>query len=283
MALNFLKILFLTLIISLHGHAQLFLVEEACACQSGQVDAFEFPKKFNFGKLKGQCIDSCRFRNLEMLEANSEEIFIASILHEGKFWKAKVTKAFSSVEMGFENFAPSVDHVFLKFQMSEGSAVTLFHLEDSFLSPKYETKEIKTLVLSIEGVPAKGSRYSLIDAFFGNYLVAYRLLSAEDAHKHMVIKQKNPVSFYPLHFKSDEILGIFEKSMSEANKFGFKQHYDLLSNNCATSAFALLPTSDKFSKVWYKKFFVEMAIPLSIHFPFSTKYALRQLGYMTIY
>ncbi len=166
---------FLVLVCVWHsvGIAEILTASDpACACNAKTSDLFEEPVKFNFGRNKGQCIDSCRFRRGRILRKSGQVWRVANILHLGGYVQASIP--FDKVKaayVGFERFAFGVDHVFLKLTFSED--IELF----SQTVRSERAGSTRSIVISSEGVPAVGQNYTLMDGYFGNYLLDHRLVT----------------------------------------------------------------------------------------------------------
>lgn len=256
----------------------LTLADGQCACVQGQPQLFENPQKFNFGWFASQCVDSCKFRNLQRVATLTENVLVANLLHQGTFWKALVPAQAQSIEVGFEKFAPGTYHFFLRFHFSEGQAVQLFALDDQTM--QHPAARVNNLVLSIEGVPPKGSAYSLSSSVWGNYLIVYRLFSAQQAHDLMVVQKNHPVIFYPLNFSRGESSAILQRAFDVGEKEGLHTTYSLLSRNCATTAVSLFAAAGRPISSTFHHFIGTLAVPFPIDFPLNTMRALQQFGYM---
>jgi hypothetical protein len=247
-----------------------------CSCD-GNADSYEESLRFNFGVFKGQCIDSCRFRKAIVLQpssakaygADSDHEVVANILHEGKYWIAKVPiKKTTEVDIGFENFLSGISHVVLRFHFSHKSPVKLYQQEDPEI-----TETIEDLVLSAEGVPPRDHKYSFFESSVGQYLLVYRFLSIEDTVRWMVDIKQHSVKQFRLNLAPDAreklLVAGFEKSMGTS----FRTIYKVLSNNCATSAMELLGSNPS---AWTDPLTLQKAIPLDA--PFGTVNVLEKLG-----
>jgi hypothetical protein len=247
-----------------------------CACE-GKAETYEDSLRFNFGVFKGQCIDSCRFRKAVVLQPSSAKAYgadgdhevVANILHNGKYWIAKVPiKRTTEVDIAFENFLSGISHVVLRFHFSRKNPVKLYQEDDPTV-----TQSIQDLVLSAEGVPPRDHKYSFFESSVGQYLLVYRFLSIEDTIRWMVDIKRHSVKQFRLNLDSAAreklLVAGFEKSMGKS----FHTIYKVLSNNCATSAMELLGTN---SNGWMNPLSLQEAIPLDA--PFGTVNVLEKLG-----
>lgn len=214
------------------------LVESApdCICEAGVKVPFEEPVKYGFGPYKGQCVDSCRFRPPQILSEKNGAIEVANVLHRGLFWKAEIAAVdVENVDMGFEDFMHGISHVILRFRFKDSKAVKLTPIDGHGKS-----EFLQDIIVSAEGVPPKGLSYNLSDGAFGNYLIAYRVLSLNDTIAWMVVDKQHRVSQHRLILKPEEGGRLLRLALQRSSDVGFTQKYDLFTNNCATSAIGMV-------------------------------------------
>jgi hypothetical protein len=217
-------------------------VDTQCSCQTSKSkDSFETPIKFNFGKYKGLCIDSCRFRSITLLEPSvdklesSRRIRVSNFLHMEKYYIADIP--ISSLEkafVGFEEFQPHIFHVVLRFDVAEkGQAIEL--VDQTTQSPPKKKIQTRSFVVSAEGVPPKDFPYGLVESYFENYLLALRVLSLEEETR-WVDKMKNTMTYKKLNLTPEQVQKMAIKSLLLSHNNQLNSVYKLFSNNCATVA-----------------------------------------------
>ncbi len=261
------KILLLSLLIPFSVNAfgeALTQSNPSCLCEQSGSDQLEEPQSFNFGKFQGLCIDSCRFRPARLLGqksgADKTEIFqLGNILHFGRFYKGSIPlKDIESVQVGFEEFLPGVYHVFLQFEiLPKAPAVRL----TDQLDPK-KTVEVRSFVISAEGVPPKDHKYDLVESYFGHYLVAIRLVTGAEMIR-WTSELKHPVKMVPLKIESSSVAEIFKKAVQSSDKLRLQNVYQLFTNNCSTTILNLIDSElgwQEVSSAWRK---IEEALPIA--------------------
>lgn len=244
-------------------------IDKACVCNTSVQDPLEEPQSFNYGKFQGQCIDSCRFRAARVLE-NDKNLVVGNILHFGNFYKATIPwENFSKVEMGFEEFLPGISHVFLRFTLADNApAIKLVNQVD----PSKETIETRAFVISSEGVPPKDHKYSLFESYFGHYLLAHRVVTADELTR-WISQYKHPVEYYPLKADAKAVGKILFKGIEDSDKLRLQNIYALFSNNCSTSAFGFIDSEiapSKLQSAWEK---FQEALPIAG--PIGTRASLK--------
>jgi hypothetical protein len=232
------KLGILLLILSLNAVAApepLSQVDPSCVCDKNSKDVLEEPQKFNFGEFRGQCVDSCHFRRGRILPGSaSPHIFkVGNILNFGSFYTASIPlQNFDAVEMGFEEFLPGINHVFLRFRLK--SSAPSLKLK-SQTTKKLKVLESRTLVISPEAVPPRGRKYKIFESYFGNYLIAMRVTTGEEMER-WAKDLKHSVRFVPLQVSAEKIAGILRNGIQDSNDNSLKEIYKLFTNNCSTRA-----------------------------------------------
>ncbi|KHD88195.1 MAG: hypothetical protein OM95_10545 [Bdellovibrio sp. ArHS] len=246
----------------------LTLPNSSCSCTTSAQDSLEEPQSFKSGKFQGQCIDSCRFRPARILE-NQKELTVANILHFGSYYKTTLNlQDFEKIEMGFENFLPGISHVVLRFTLhGKAPALRLVHQTDTERPPVL----VRTLVLSSEGVPPKDHKYTLLEAYLGNFLLVHRLVTGEEFTR-WVAEYKHPSTFLPLIVPAGKVGKILLKGIQESDQQRLQSVYALFSNNCATSAFRFLDSELPATRNTWQR--LQEALPIAG--PLGTQSALRE-------
>ncbi len=261
--------IFLMLLLNLSWAASpTTLFQPKCACLVEINDPFETPVAFNYGKNKGLCVDSCRFRPVHMISVNPsmDQFELANILHYSLFYKAEInSNDIESTDVGFEEFTPGVHHVFLKFNFKDKMKIKIFDQN----SADQNYKEIGSLVISAEGVPAKGKDYSLIEGAMGQYLFITRILTDLE-HQRWTKSLGNPVKFYRLNLNQKQSAHTFQKAIESSHLNGPNEIYQLFTNNCSTKAYSFFSELINDSKIEDLSLFQKISLSIPIVGPIST-------------
>lgn len=251
----------------------LMLSHSQCACRGTSPETYEDALVFNFGGHNGQCVDSCRFRKAVIL--NPDKHVYANILHDGKYWVAKVpVDKTIGLQVGFERFLSRISHVVLRFRFDPKFPVELTEVDH----PENHTR-IQDLVLSAEGVPPRGEEYSFVASATGQYPLIYRFLSVQDALKWMIETKHHSVQQFQLQVSSLERQRILIEGFRRSASLSFRFKYHLMTNNCATSALDLIRTRQPLAPSLIRD--LQGAIPVSLDSPFfGTLASLEQMGVM---
>lgn len=278
------KALFIFLIICfefLPTYAQQnYKADVSCKCDQSIDDPFEIPVQFNFGPYKDQCVDTCRFRAVQLmdkvrdlsLKADEQHWLVANILHKDKYWLGRIPiNKVETISVAFENFAPNISHFFIRFHFAED--VRLFQQP---ISNHRKNETVRDLVFSADGVPPRGSKYEMFDAALGRYLLVHRFMTADETVKDMIIKKKHHIESFILDLNQTQRNEILRGGLLKSAKDSFIEIYNLVNKNCATSALDLVEShgqikTDDFSI--FRKF--ERGLP--INFFYSTKSWLESL------
>lgn len=226
------------------GASSLTVPNPLCACDQKNQDPFEKTVQFNFGKFSGQCIDSCRFRPAEILNKSgvkipglrSDDVVVANFLHLSKYYMAVIpVKSIDSVEIGFEEFRPMIHHILTRYRLRSGAAIRLYSQSGNGSL----VTQADSVVVSFEGVPARGEPYSLLESFMENYILTGRVLSGDELLKTNQI-YGHLFKFYPLQLSDEQKGQMFKSAVQQSHKTGLGQVYKLFTNNCSTATLSAL-------------------------------------------
>jgi hypothetical protein len=225
---------------------------QICQCFSHIDDKYEEPVVMNFGPFAGQCVDTCRFRRVITLgkseaapyRRNQDEIVIANILHEGRFWIAAIpVNQTKESRIIFEDFLKGISHVAIRFIFDDHHPVRLYpqalnskEIRTAKVQPHYLTD----LLFSAEGTPPIRKDFELVDSALGRYWLSYRFLSTLDFYIHAHAKKGHPIRQFRLSLNSEQRRQALIAGINKSENGSFQTRYDLLQNNCATSAVDLL-------------------------------------------
>ena len=258
--------------ISLAAESSLRVESSKCACDTKISDPYERPVLFNFGPYQGQCVNSCKYRGVVGLSDDPKqgELKVANILHENEYWVAQIpTDKALDVSIIFEEFAPRISHVALRFHFSADKPIRL----KSQLGSKKTT--IQDLFFSAEGTPPRGESYSLMAGARRFYFLSYRFFSLEQAVQSMVISKKHLVKQFHLNLTPSVTKQILLSGLKMSEEKSLNEIYDLFSNNCATSALDLIDKKTGHQESWFWQRW-ERALPIDLFF--GTIHALERRG-----
>lgn len=260
-----------------------------CVCQKEIEDIFEVPVVFNFGKFKGQCIDSCRNRPGKIIKfENSHSLEVANILHYGSFYRASIDlNKVQNIFVGFEEFLPGIFHVFLKFDFeSEGGDLTLLDQAAkapfpkknvSFSNDKNLSKlplKMNSLVISPEGISSKGNSYNLLESLLGHYVLVYRVLTNFEMFRQAESKH-NKIRIYKLSLDKSQASKVLKEALLRTDTVKLDNIYHLFKNNCATTAFSLIE-SGVGPLVQSQNSLVKFQLALPVMGPIGTYHVMNQ-------
>lgn len=273
--MKLLLLLFLALSLPARA-ANLYTIDPACACNPKMHDPLEEPIRFAFGKFRGQCVDSCRFRRARVLDGRGGELVVANVLHLGRYVQARLRlRDVESVQMGFERFAPGVDHVLLRFTFTEDQPLVTQEGAGEIVGAT------RAIVISSEGVPAKSHPYTLGDGYLGNYLLDHRVVTGEELSS-WVAKLHHPLRFDALSLSGTQAAHVLERGIRRSDAASFASVYRLFANNCSTSALSLLDAETGFHKQNWDPFgWEELEAALPIAGPLGAEHALSYRGLLT--
>ncbi|MBX3018508.1 MAG: DUF4105 domain-containing protein [Bdellovibrionaceae bacterium] len=211
----------------------LTVTKVGCACPTTEGDPHDPAWALNFGSFGGVCIDNCKYRALKILAEHGASIEIANILHGGEYWTTTVDpNEITGSEILFQNFTSIINHVAMGF-----------HLPHVVLKPQSgdpaRRLDVPGLVISAEGVPPQNQPYGLFDALLGRYAMAYRI-SSLDHYQNESAALGFPLKRYDTKLDARESRRLFELALEYSGRESFQSVYQLLYNNCATTAIDLM-------------------------------------------
>lgn len=226
--------------------SDMVVVAEECRCQakSEAKDPWEKPLKYIYGNYSGRCLPSCEYRYTDILHASKidQKLIVTNVYHEKQFWKATIPlHAVESVEIFFENFRKSFNHVAVRFQFQKGKPVRLESQLPGENGTQYSTTQ--SLIVSPEGVAPEGEEYNLYDGILGHYGLMYRLLSTEQYDMYMD-ELDRPLRSYKTKLDKKEMNELLLVSLDKSSE-GLNGVYQLVFNNCATATIDLVLDSKK--------------------------------------
>ncbi|MGE3260964.1 MAG: DUF4105 domain-containing protein [Bacteriovoracia bacterium] len=226
------------------GQSNLTAIDPNCACDSLAKDNFEEPLRFEFGPYKGTCVNSCVFRRSYLatmpegvISADGTKTGLTNILHNGRYWMGAIAdQKIEYADILFEDFFLGVAHVSIRLHFFRP-------LELTAQTPKLTgpaTTKISDLVFSSEAAYGPGKRINLVEGAMGNYLLSHRFLSLEQVHATSVVTLRHSIKQFRLRLNQSQLNALFRSAILKSQRESFRTVYQLLSNNCATSATGLL-------------------------------------------
>jgi hypothetical protein len=229
------------------AESEMVASDSRCSCEDAQLqgDPYERPLQYKFGAFAGHCIDSCEYRNSQILSAeeNDKLIWVSNVQHKDRFWTAKVpVSSVKSVEIFFENFRKSFNHVAFRFEFKASDPVELT-IQNPLPGEPVLTETTESLIISPEGVPPAGEVYNLKDGMLGNYALLYRLFSVEQ-YELFTVELNRTLRSYKTKLNRQETRDLLMVSLQKSSE-GLNGVYQLLFNNCATATLDLVLDSKK--------------------------------------
>ncbi|MFN8845836.1 MAG: DUF4105 domain-containing protein [Bdellovibrionales bacterium] len=165
-----------------------------------------------------------------------------------KYYIAEIPiSSLTQISIGFEEFHPHVFHVVLRFDLGEkGQAINL--LDQTNQNSKAELIQTRSFVVSAEGVPPKDFPYGLVESYFGNYLLALRVLSIEEENR-WVKKMNNTMTYKKLNLTEQQVQKMAKSALFQSHNNQMQSVYKLFTNNCATVAIETIQSALKNTSV----------------------------------
>ncbi len=234
--MKLLLLIALTVLVPIQAHA-FTTPRAACACDPRILDPFEEPAAFATGAHAGKCIDSCRFRGLRLL-SRGEKLRVANVRHHDGYRIAEFDpRGAVEIDIIFQNFVRAVSHVAFRVRFRADSPVIL----RSQLDPSSpETETTHDLVISVEAALPHGGTFDFLPAQNGDYLLAYRLITIEEARRWMIGEMKHSVQQYKMRVPASALPALLELAVKRSEERSFRVPYYLFSVNCSTSIFEML-------------------------------------------
>lgn len=210
-----------------------------CRCSTKGFDPYEKPLRYIYGAHQGKCINSCKYRYAKILNAqwDSNSVEVSNLFHLDRFWTARIPLGkIKNVEIFFENFSKSFNHVAFQFHFEQGHPVQL-ELQDPSL-PGPTKMETMSLIVSPEGIPPGDGVYNLTDGLMGHYALMYRIYSGE---QYEVFQEQlgYTLRFYKAQLNEHERRRLLALSLAKSAG-GTNGVYQLIFNNCATASIDLI-------------------------------------------
>lgn len=238
----------------------------------------ELPEhQIDFGKFKGQSIDTRTRYSLEISAETESHFWVDYFFHDGKFWTAKIPRRAVEKYIGqrftFSKLNPFITHAQVRIILNDD--IELYEL-----GTMEEAKEsLRDFVYSIEVVGPKGTAWSISQAF-GAFVSAHRLLSTEEVvFERVTLGGYEMIQSPPILLDKELLNDALEKILRRGSKAGMKEKYYLFNfwlgaNNCTSEVFDILDSLlskryTPFQKIMSKIFW---------RFPFAPRLYLRFRG-----
>ncbi len=235
------KYFFLLIIISLYSFnlfAQVATNDSRCSKTNNQ-DIFENPTRIGnqSNKYSGQCIDSDRFRNAEVINNNEEEIQFANYQHQNSFWKATINK---------NSVIKAVYFQIVRFNVVSGITAAHTQMRFAFEEPEVlklesqqrtETTFNSDLIISFEASRPEGVSYNFAHGAVDNYLSVARVVSGA---QRLSESTENIIEQYELNISQEERMQLLINGIELSDSTKFNRFYNTIKPNCTTDLFDLI-------------------------------------------
>jgi hypothetical protein len=228
------------------GLLLLLLVTSATALGGRKDDPFAPPEQFFLvGPHQGKPIDIRRYRPTRILTPEEaapfnpgpDELVVANIYHERKFWTAKIPKgAVKDVYVLGLQLVPVVPHLLLRFEMKPEHPLELL--------PQYGTRKpakatIDNLIMHGVGTYRKGDRFiKPLTVFRRYYGLAYIAQSLESLQSEGWTRFK--ANQYRLGLDQDKKDQMLHDSFAVSQQLGYRKAFLPFHANCHTVVFATI-------------------------------------------
>lgn len=203
----------------------------------------------------GQALDTSKVRGLVTINEtnnilpealNKSYIYVANVSHNGKRYVARIpVSGLTSVDFIYEKFT----------HMMGGHADLVYHFDEKTpLELIYEIKDTKTqkgfsvvklsqsiplnsILLTAEVVKAVGDKTPLAEGGIKNaFAMAYRMTSVPERLIEPVINEGRKTTVFDIPFTAEQTRRSFLDTIESQSRIGMSENYNLVSNNCITSA-----------------------------------------------
>jgi hypothetical protein len=198
------------------------------------------------GPLKDHRLNTSKIRGLVFLGKHEGYAYVANVSHNGKFYVARIPLlGATSVSLIYEKFKDMpgghADNVY-HFD-PEKPVELMYEIKDQYGVEEYkehkltEIIKLNHLVMTAEAVATMNTKPSLIEGGLTNqFAMGYRLTSVPERLLNPVLTEGRTTTVYDIPLTATEVQQSFLVSMLEASKIGMSTNYNLIDNNCITSA-----------------------------------------------
>lgn len=215
------------------ARAQAPISQRDASCTQSPSDRYEKAVRVaaDFGKYRGQCIDSNEFRVPEILSESSTHIRVANVLHDGRFWVASFPKQDQDIKV-FEFLARRDSKIIFKGGHTE--LLITFKKPVKLVSQgdQLKTVRIRNFVYSVEAASPKDVDYSFFKGMSPNFLLVGRLLTAKQS-----ISEETTSRYerYPLILGYQEKAQMLKLVLEQTVGFGYSSVYSTFNRNCTST------------------------------------------------
>lgn len=207
------------------------------------------------GPYEGQILDTSKVRGLVLLIDSNNILpddldesygYIANISHNGKRYVGRVLHdAPISVSFIYEKFIEMMGgHADLVYHLAEGKPLELiYEIRDTKDNSDYtliklpQAITLDHILLTAELVKAVGDTTDLKEGGLENkFGMAYRMTSVPERLIETVVGEGRKTTVYDIPFDAQATQQSFWDTLNAQNQIGMSENYDLIVNNCITSA-----------------------------------------------
>jgi hypothetical protein len=227
-------------------------VPESTSCIEVPGDAYDPGKVMDFGKYKGQCVDTSIKRPANIISQDDDTITFANFLNDGKYWIARVPKhGVARAIFQIEDFPTGVSfvkaaHTQLRIVMQPGSELELTPqtpTPDSSVAPI----KVSDFNWSLEYAAPAGVSYDIFHGELDEYALVERIVSTHDRGSEQILVDKNTVRQYQLKIPTQaELDALLVNGISDSDKVRMDEAYLTLGRNCTTELFNLIDQTVKY-------------------------------------
>lgn len=201
------------------------------------------------GPNAGQVLDTSKIRGLVILNEsnnilpealNKSSVYIANFAHNGKYYIARIpVSGPTSVDFIYEKFTNMAGgHADLVYHFDEKTPVELvYEIKNANLKKVSKPIQLGSVVLTAEAVRAIGDTSSLADGGIKNaFAMAYRMTSIPERLIGPVVKEGRRTTVIDIPYDINQVRRSFFDTIENQNRIGMSENYNLIINNCITSA-----------------------------------------------
>jgi hypothetical protein len=207
------------------------------------------------GPFKGQILDTKHLRGIVYLNGSTHQVpqaqaaiygYIANVHHNGKYYVARIPyNNFSSVDFIYEKFTDMVGgHADLVYESSRPKSIELiYEIVDVATDKGYEYRRLEDpirlseLVFSAEAVKVHGDKTKLTEGGITNkFAITYRLTSIPQRMNEPVIREGRKTTAIRVPYDPTTTTKSFWEMVARSSHVGMSTNYNLITNNCITSA-----------------------------------------------
>ncbi len=221
-------------------------------CAFDLADPFEPRERLPRGAYRGRCYDTRSARPVIVLDddraapyggVSDDELVLANVFHDGRFWVARVPIDAVEVVLFQLEYFPAIvpaGHTQMRVRFRDDAPVTLIAQSGPDAG---RTTTVQDLVMSVEAIGQPGYRYDLLRGLVNDFGAVYRVTSLAAKVDHMIVQQGHRVEQWALFLEPDETRRLVESFAYESDARRMQTMYNTLFVNCTNEAIRIIDLS----------------------------------------